>query len=155
VTVNGTPVFSFEDGSTDGWSGHGQGIADVQNSAAVALDGKHALQITLSNTSSRDFPYVSVDTSNLSSYPQAGQTITAYVYLPTNSVSLTARVFAMASNYQWYSGSMVSLTPGIWNRLTYTLPSGINGPPGQIGIQFNSTTDSSTSSTIYIDAIVW
>jgi hypothetical protein len=65
-----------------------------------------------------------------------------------------AKVFVMASNYEWYAGSMVPLTPGIWNRLTYALPSAINEPLRQIGIQFNGTTDSGVSSDVYIDAIM-
>jgi mannanase-like protein len=155
VTGNDKLAFSFEDGSTDGWSGHGQGIVNVQNSTTVALDGKQALQVTVSNISRRDFPYISVSTSTLSSYPQAGQTITAYIYLPANAASLMAKVFVMASNYQWYSGPMLPLTPGTWNHLTYTLPSAINGPLRQIGIQFNATADSGISSDVYIDAISW
>ena len=155
ATVSGTPTFSFEDGGTSGWSGHGQGIVNVQNSTIVALDGKHALRVTLSNIGSRNFPYVSASTSNLSSYPHAGQTITAYIYLPANAVSLMGKVFVMASNNQWYSGSMVPLTAGIWNRLTYTLSPGFNGPSRQIGIQFNGTADSEINLDVYIDAISW
>jgi len=153
ATVNRTPAFSFEDGGTDGWSGHG--IVNVQNSITVALDGKHALQVTVSNISRRDFPYISVSTSTLSSYPQAGQTITAYIYLPAHAVSLMAKVFVMASTYHWYSDSMLPLTPGAWNHLTYTLPSAINEPLRQIGIQLNGTTDSGINSDVYIDALTW
>jgi hypothetical protein len=153
--VNGTPFFSFEDGSTDGWSGHGQGIVNVQNSTTIARDGQHALQVTLNNISSHDFPYISVSTSNWPSSPQAAQPITAYIYPPDNSVGLLAKLVVVANNYQWYSNSMVPLTPGIWNRLTYALPSAINGPPLQMGIQFNSTSDSGISTNVYVDAIFW
>jgi hypothetical protein len=153
AAVNGTPAFSFEDGGTDGWSGHS--MVNIQNSTNVALAGTHALHVTVSNISRRDFPYVSVSTSTRSSYPRAGQTITAYIYLPANVGSLMAKVFVMASNYQWYSGSMVPLTPGTWNRLAYALPAAINEPLRQIGIQFNGTTDRGISSDMYIDAITW
>ncbi len=155
IVNGGTPMFSFEDGGTDGWHGHGQGIVNIQNSTNVALDGKHALQVTLSNTSSNDFPYVSISESDLISSPQAGQTITAYVYLSTNSVSLSAKLFVMANDFQWYAGQVAPLVPGTWTPLTYILPSTMDGSPQQMGIQFNSTTGSSISSIVYIDAITW
>ncbi len=155
VALSGAPVFSFEDGGTDGWSGHGQGIVQVQNTTAFALDGKHALQVTLSNTSSSDFPYVSVGFANLSSYPHAGQTLTAYIYLPGTSGSITTKIFVEDSTYHWFSNATVSLVPGVWNHLSYTLDSTIKGQPSQIGIQFNSTIGSTSSINVYIDAVGW
>lgn len=152
---NGPIMFSFEDGGTDGWSGHSQGIANVQNSTDLAQDGSHALKMTLSNASSGDYPYVSVGSAHLPSPPRNGQTITAYVYMASNSVSVRAKLFVMDNNFGWHTGAMVDLMPGTWTKLTYTVPQAIDGPVRQLGIQFNSPSANGAGSDVYIDAIGW
>jgi len=152
VTANGPIMISFEDGATDGWSGHG--IAAMQNSTTVAQDGTHSLHVALHNDSRADFPYVSLDLLGLASYPKSGQTITAYVYSQSNAVMLSARLFVVNNDYQWHSDALVTLAPGTWNRLTYSIPSSVT-QPRQIGIQFNCTTGVGTPSDVYVDAIGW
>jgi hypothetical protein len=152
VTANGPIMISFEDGATDGWSGHG--IAAMQSSTIVAQDGTHSLHVALRNGSSADFPYISLDLLGLASYPKPGQTITAYVYSQSNAVTLGARLFVVNNDYQWHSDTMVTLAPGTWNRLTYSIPSSVT-QPRQIGIQFNCTSGVGTPSDVYIDAIGW
>lgn len=156
VTLNQYPSFSFEDSSTDGWSGHSSEVSAVQISTKVAMQGTHSLQVSLMNASPGDFPFVSVGRSNLSNYPRAGQTVTMYVYLPANSVNLGAKVFVMDSQYHWFSpNGMTQLKPGVWNPVTYTLPSIVNGEPRQIGIQFNNLGTAVLSTDVFIDAVSW
>ncbi len=154
-SAQGPIAFSFEDGTNDGWGANGQGITNLQNTTSVALDGQHSLQITLSNSSSGDFPYVTVDTSSLPNAPQAGQTVSAYLYLASNSVSINARLFVVNNAYQWLLHDNVTLVPGSWTHLTYTLPTTLSGNPRQLGIQFNSPTGGNISSNVYLDAVGW
>ena len=155
VSVNGSQNFSFEDGGTDGWSGRSPAISSVQNSTAFAVNGKHSLQVTLTNVTTGAYPYMAVDLSSQTTYPGPGQTVTAYVYLPTGSVPFTAKLFVVGSDYHWYSNDAVPLKPGIWNPLTYTLPASINGIPKQVGIQFDSSASGSASGVVYVDAVSW
>lgn len=150
IALTGTQ-FSFEDGGTANWNGHGQGISNVQNSTTVALDGTHSLQATLANASSRDFPYLSTDLTHQATQPHTGQTLTAYVYLASNAVSVNAKLFTIGNNYRWSTGNTTPLTPGTWTKLTYT----ISSTPRGIGIQFNSSTGGNISCSVYIDAIGW
>jgi len=152
LTADGPIMISFEDGATDGWSGHG--VAAMQNSTTVAVDGTHSLHVALHNSSSADFPYISLDLLGLSSYPKSGQTIAAYVYSQSNAVTLSARLFVVNNDYQWHSDTMVTLAPGTWNRLTYSIASSVT-QPRQIGIQFNCTSGVGTPSDVYVDAIGW
>ena len=152
---NGKPLFSFEDGSTDGWSANGAQITAVQNSSSLAQDGKRSLEVTLTNLSSSSYPYVSVSGANMESYPQAGQTLSASIYLPSNSVNLTAKLFMMDNNYQWHSSNGFSLTPGTWTHLTYTIPTGVSVPPRQLGIQFSTSMNTPVSTPVYVDAVGW
>jgi hypothetical protein len=154
TTTNGTKGFTFADGGTDGWSAHSSALT-LQNSPAPGLNGKHALHVAIGPLTNSDYPSITVDTTGLSSYPQAGQTLSANVYIASNSVSIAAKVFVTDSNDQWHSSSMTTLTPGTWVHLTYTLPGDINGSPKQIGIQFNSPGGSTISSDVYIDAVNW
>jgi hypothetical protein len=148
-------TFSFEDGGTDGWSAHGSQISQLQNSSILALDGKHSLQVTLSNLSSGSYPYISIGGSQLSSYPRAGQTFTASIYLPSNSVTLVAKLFIMDNSYHWLTSNGVSLTPGTWTHLTYTIPTSASSPPRQLGIQFSTPITNPISTPVYVDAIGW
>lgn len=156
AVTNSNATFSFEDGGTDGWSGHGSQIANVQNSATFGMGDTHSLQVTLTNLTHSDYPYVAVGRSDLANYPQAGQTLTAYVYQPSNSNSFTAKLFVMDNNYRWFSNNtMISLTPGQWNRLTFTLPSNLSGQPRLLGIQFSNAVNSPESGDVYIDQVGW
>jgi hypothetical protein len=148
-------TFSFEDGGTDGWNAHGSQIAQLQNSSSLAIDGKHSLQVTLNNLSSHDYPYISIGGSQLPSYPQPGQTLSASIYLPGNSVTLTAKLFIMDNGYHWLTGNSITLTPGSWTHLTFTIPTSASSPPRQLGIQFGTSMSTSLSTTVYVDAIGW
>jgi hypothetical protein len=151
----GASAFSFEDGGTDGWNAHGPGIANLQNSTSVAYAGTHALKVSLSNADSNDYPYVSVGDPNLSAPPQPGQTITAYVYMASNSVTVRAKLFISDSSNQWHIGNVVNLQPGVWNRITFTVPQGISGQVNQLGIQFNSPATGGPGCDVYIDGVGW
>ena len=152
LTPDGPIMMSFEDGATDGWNGHG--VVAMQNSTTVALDGTHSLHVALHNSSSSDFPYISLDLLGLTSYPKAGQTITAYIYSQSNAVTLNAKLFVVNNDYQWHADGAVTLAPGTWTRLTYHIPSSVT-QPRQIVIQFNCTTGMGTPSDVYVDAIGW
>ena len=154
TTTNGAQGFTFADGGTDGWSAHSSALT-LQNSPAPGLNGKHALHVSIGSLNTGDYPSITVDTTGLSSSPQAGQTLSANVYIASNSVSIAAKVFVVDSNDQWHSSSMTTLTPGTWVRLTYTLPGAINGSPKQIGIQFNSPGGSTINSDVYINTVNW
>jgi hypothetical protein len=167
-TGNGTPTtgttqtpvqqyssFSFEDGGVDGWAGRAE-VSQVQNTTAIAMDGTHSLQVTLTNMFNGDFPFVSVGRSNLASYPKAGQTVTMYLYLPANSPDIEAKIFVMDNLYHWYDpGDMTALTPGTWNRLTFTLPAGVTGQLRQLGVQFNTSDANPVSGDVFLDSIGW
>ena len=147
--------FTFEDGSTDGWTGRGE-ISQVQNTSTMAMGGKHALQVTFTNMGNGDFPFVSVGHANLATYPKAGQTVTMYVYLPANSSGIEAKIFVMDNLYHWYdAGEMTTLTAGTWNRLTFTLPAGITGQLRQLGVQFNTLNATPVSGNVFVDNIGW
>ena len=147
--------FSFEDGYTDGWTGRGE-ISQVQNTTSISQNGKHSLQVTLTNMGNGDYPFVSVGRSNLATYPGAGQTVTMSLYLSANSPEIKAKIFVMDDLYHWYdAGDMTTLTPGVWNRLTFTLPAGVTGPLRQLGVQFNTSNADPVSGDVFLDSIGW
>ncbi len=135
TTGNNTSNFSFEDGTTAGWSSHGQGISPVQNSTMFAQDGTHSLEATLNTTSSGDFPYVSVSTADATNYPRAGQTISAYVYIASTAPNVNAKLFITDQGYTWHTSDGVALTPNAWTHLTFLVPAMVTGQPRQIGVQ--------------------
>jgi Mannanase, galactose-binding domain-like len=147
--------FSFEDGSVDGWAGRGE-VSQVQNTTAMAMGGKHSLQVTLTNMGNGDFPFISVGRSNLATYPKAGQTVTMYLYLPAGSPDIGAKIFVMDDLYHWYdAGDMTTLTAGTWNSLTFTLPAGVTGQLRQLGVQFNTSNANPVSGDVFLDSVGW
>lgn len=155
VSPNQYSSFTFEDGTTDGWSGHAE-AGQAQNSATIGMGDKHSLQVTITNMSNGDFPYVSVGRSNLASSPKAGQTVTMYLYLPANSPNLQGKVFIMDGQYHWFdAGPMTQLKPGAWTKVTFTLPGNVSSPLRQLGVQFNTNSSSLVSGTVYLDSVGW
>ncbi len=151
----GPIVFSFEDGTASNWQGNGQGLTHVQNSPNVALDGTHSLQLSLQNLAPSDYPYITTNVSALNKPPQAGHTLSASVYLASNSVTLLSKLFVMDGRNEWHAGKMVALTPGIWTNLTFTIPSTVKTEVTSIGLQFNDPHGDSAPSNVYIDAVRW
>ncbi len=156
IVTNLYSSFTFEDGSTDGWGGHGE-VSQVQNSATMGLNSKHSLAVTLTDMSSGDFPYTSVGGSNLGTYPKPGQTVTIYLYLPAGAPDVMAKIFVMDGQYHWFDpGAMTDLQPGTWNKLTFTLPSNVSsGQLRQLGVQFNTSSATLVSGTVYVDDVGW
>ncbi len=146
------PQYSFEDGGTDGWTSVGH-VTSLQNSTtASGLDGTHALQTTFYSTGSSDLPYVSVAPAT---GPHTGQTLVAYVYLPSGTSASTtqAKLYVQDSAGHWYQDELATLVKGNWNYLSYTLPT-FSGNAQRIGIQFYEAPNN-TSTTIYIDSVSW
>lgn len=151
----GTPVFSFEDGSRSGWTGYGPSISQLQNSSALAKAGTHSLKLSLSSLQSGDFPYLAVSLKPGDSFPRGNQELSAYVYLPSNAVSVQARLFVTDAHDRWSTGTPVALLPGIWNRLRFRLPASITARPNQLGLQFNSQQGTTIPTVLYVDAVGW
>jgi hypothetical protein len=151
-----TPLaFSFEDGTTEGWtSAGGNGITTPQVSTAHAFVGTHALEFTLSNASENDYPYITIPVNRLPSVPKAGQMISAYVYVANKDAIVNAKIFVANQQYHWYFSADLTMTSGQWSRVWYALPMNFSDQITQIGIQFY-TSKPGVSSDVYIDAINW
>ncbi len=141
---------SFEDGQTDNMISSGKPIA-LQTSTDYAYDGTYSLGLTYANTDQGVYPYIHTAASHMPSpYPQQGQTLTAHIYIPSNSsLSLQANLFVIDQEHNWHQSSYVPLPKGQWYTLTYNnIPT---SNPNKIGIQFAGT----GNGTIYVDAINW
>jgi hypothetical protein len=110
----------------------------------------------LNNASDNDYPIVYTNTWDAQAQmPSSGQTITAYVYIPSGSSSVQANVFVediQSNQYATDYDSLGSLTPGAWNHITYTVPAGITVEEYGVGIH---PTESSSQVIAYIDNISW
>ncbi len=138
--------YGFEDGTTQGWGT--QGNITAVNSTDYAYIGTHSLEVKFPSIDSDDYPYTSVAGSHLSPAPQAGQTLTAYVFVPGSaSLSVSGWLFIQDSTYTWHEESPVTITKGTWQKLTFAVPASAN----QIGIQFNGT----GSGSVYVDEVRW
>ncbi len=153
-TVNPHEVFSFEGGGVDGWNSLGAGMTQPITSTARAFDGTHSLEITLSNASEDDTPFVSVPRSLLLSLPQPGQMITAYIYVANPAALVNAKIFVSDIKQNWSFTNDITLTSGHWNKVLYSLPLNFSGQIAGVGIQFY-TARPGISSTVYIDAVNW
>lgn len=145
--------FSFEDGTTGGWTVAGAPFTGLVNSTAQAYDGIHSLAISAASFARTDYPYLRVAApSNL----LPGATITAAVWAPS-SASLTARaqLFVQDQSYTWHTEGYVPLTPGAWTTLTYTVPGNASTPLRMLGVQLLNAAGTAFSGTLYLDAVYW
>jgi hypothetical protein len=140
--------FSFEDGGTDGWGGHGH--VTSLGSGTVAHDGGRSLQAVIHSTSASDLPYVSVSVSGASA-PAAGQTLTAFVFV-TGSANVQGKLFVQDTRFAWHLSPLVGLGHGGWVRLSLVVPSGIQ--VNQLGVQFLCT-PVNQNATVFVDSVGW
>lgn len=152
---------SFEDEGTGGF-GKSNTMTGIQNSTDVALDGQRSLKITIGNSTNRDYPTLWSAGAPSATDPGIGETIVAYVYVPSGSVPPVANVYVLDSNHQQcaachYPGWAVwaTLTPGMWTRVSYTVAPGVSMPSSGFGISFTTTSPQAVNSTFYVDSFGW
>jgi hypothetical protein len=153
TSTAGTPQYSFEDGTSDGWGSTGH-VSSLVNSADVpGQDGTHELKVTFDSTASSDWPYIHV---NPSSGPTAGQTLNAYIYVPSSTTTtITAKLYVQDASFTWHTANGTVIGQhGSWVQLSYPL-SGYSGDAIQIGLQLQESAPYSTASTAYVDSVGW
>lgn len=141
--------FSFEDGGTDGWGGHGHVTA--LGNGTVAHDGSRSLEVSLFSASGSDLPYVSVEVSGASA-PSPGRTVTAFVLVARGGPSIQGKVFVQDTRFAWHMSPLVGLGQGTWTELSLTVPSGI--AVNQVGVQF-LVTPVHVTGTLFLDSVSW
>ncbi len=155
LTVTETPttggaatIASFEDDTVGGWQVPNLPLSGVSNSTAQVYDGTHSLAVTASNFTTASYPWVQL------LHPQVspGQTITAHVWIPSGS-GFWAQLFVSDANYTWWTQGFTPLTSGVWNTLTYTVPSWAVTPTYALGIQFLNAGSTAFTGTFYVDAV--
>jgi hypothetical protein len=147
------PQYSFEDGTVDGWDSTGDVTSLVNSTDVAGQVGTHELEIAFHSTGSSDWPYIHV---NPAAGPTAGQTLTAYVYVPsTTTTAITAQLYVQDSAYAWHTapGTVISQR-GSWVKLSFA-PSGYTGSAIQVGLQMQESSPFGTASTIYVDSVGW
>jgi len=97
-----------------------------------------------------DNPYIYVTGPN-PPLMVAGQTISAYIYLPDNSTGISADFSLQSQRSSWYDSATTPLTAGRWNRLTYIVPS-LDAPVSTLGIDLYCSSNMGKLS-LYIDDI--
>ncbi|HTK09221.1 MAG TPA: hypothetical protein VL485_18780, partial [Ktedonobacteraceae bacterium] len=150
--VDPNAQYSFEGPGTDGWSLVGGPPATI--STTKALNGTHSLQFTLADNSENDFPFVSVGGSQMPSTPKAGQIISGYLYVANPKALINAKIFVADPSHAWHFTNSITLTPGAWNKVWYSLPLNYTSPVSQVGIQFFTSTPG-VSTDVYLDQFAW
>ncbi|QBD82570.1 XRE family transcriptional regulator [Ktedonosporobacter rubrisoli] len=146
-------VFSFETDSQSWRMLNGKGSI----SSAYAKDGSHSFQASFSTPTGPDNPYAFVSGIPQLATIQAGQTISADVYV-AGSAPVSADI-SLQSTHQnhnggiWYDGAITALPTGSWHRLTYAVP--LAAPPiSTIGLDLYCKSPSGVVS-VYIDNVSW
>jgi hypothetical protein len=147
------PRYSFEDGALSGWSTTGHVSSYAVSTTVGGQDGSHALRATFFSSSTGDFPYFHVAPSG--GGPNAGQTYSASVYVPTGtSTTVTVKLYVQDNANTWHTSNGVVIgRRGSWARVAFT-PTGYTGATKQIGVQFGET-PVDTNTTVYLDSVTW
>jgi hypothetical protein len=162
-TPTPTPIptsgsYSFEDGTTDGWSA--DNTDSLTNSTDYAYDGTHSLKAVINNVATNNFPlvYLANSASVSPAMPAAGQTITAEVFAPYNSPPEKLTIFVKDSAGNQFNtpfDQVPALNHGKWFQLQYTVPSTISGQVVEVGVAFNFPGNNPKSLNAYIDSVNW
>lgn len=158
ATSASSATYSFEDNhANDDWHIHGDGITNVTVSTAEARDGSHSLAVNWGNTHNNVYPFISTFSDMLSPAPHSGQVLAAYIYIPKSATGkVQAALFVKDGKYHWHgSPETPALTPGKWNRIDYIIPTHINEPVVEFGLQFFIDAPTAAQGTIYIDTLGW
>jgi hypothetical protein len=140
-------TWSFEDGTTQGWTGSG---ASVVSTSAKAAAGSRSLAVTVTTGGAGQ---ARVFVSN----PQvaAGRTVSFQVWVPAGSLLTGVQPYVQqgaAGGWAW-TGSWAgvpSLQAGAWNTVRVTVPSGASSL-SQLGLEL--FTSGAWSGTLYVDAV--
>jgi hypothetical protein len=161
TTPTPTPTsgsYSFEDGTTDGWSA--DNTDNLTNSTDYAYDGTHSLKAVINNVATDNSPlvYIANSATDSPAMPAAGQTITAEVFAPYNSPPEKLTIFVKDSAGNQFNtpfDQVPALKHGKWFQLQYTVPSTISGQVVEVGIAFNFPGNNPKSLNAYIDNVNW
>ncbi|HEV2639036.1 MAG TPA: hypothetical protein VGX23_28080 [Actinocrinis sp.] len=150
--TGGAPKYSFEDGTLDGWSSSGHVTSLVNSTDVSGQDRTHELEAVYHATGSGDFPTIHV---NPASGPSAGQTLTAYVYVPSSTTTtIIAKLYYQEPSYSQIAGDNTVISQrDAWVKLSLPV-SGFSGNALQVGIQFQES-PYNTNSTVYVDSVDW
>jgi len=143
--------YSFEDGGTAGWQAHGAFTVAV-NSTDRAYRGTHSLEIKTTGFGNATYPDVQV--ANPPTSLGKAVTVTAHVWVPEGA-NLSAQLYVQDARYAWHTAGYVSLSPGSWTTLTYTVPKNTDMPLTALGVQFANHASTTFSGSVWLDAIGW
>jgi hypothetical protein len=143
--------YNFEDGTLQGWWSGGSSASNPSNSQAAAYDGTHSFSLTLSATTQSNWGSGYIPAPN-SMGP--GTAAAAWVFVPpTGAPGLNAQLYLQDAKSTWFNAPTLShLNPGVWTRLSWTLPTGVVTPVRWFGVWFG-TAGTAWSGTVYIDSV--
>ncbi|AIE86931.1 glycoside hydrolase family 44 protein [Fimbriimonas ginsengisoli] len=145
------PQYDFES-NTQGWTSSGVPVASVSWSTTQHFAGTHSLAVNINGAAGTGNAFVGGPTV------AAGSTVTFHVWIPATSsiTSIQPYVQQGASGGWTWSGTwkdISTLTKGGWNTITVAVPANAVNPMYQLGCQF--TTNATSTTTCYIDAVSW
>jgi hypothetical protein len=110
-----TPVFDFEDGTTQGWGVRWGSTLSVANESGTAFTGTHGLALNVSGTG-----YPAVGESQNVAGLTSGALVTYEVWAPSGA-SVGVAPMILDGNYSATVMGNQPLAPG-WNTLQFTIP---------------------------------
>jgi hypothetical protein len=148
-------TYPFEDGTTMGWNvdQFSGAITATANSTVTYYLGLHSLQLKMNGSGSAEIQVVPSTVVNL-----LGKTVSMQVYVPSGyTAGYTAKVYVKSNGWSAYTnGPTVTLTPGVWNTLTFTQATATAAygtmdlsAVQAVGIHF----DSSWMGSVYLDSV--
>jgi hypothetical protein len=150
-TGTGTGAFDWETASDlQGWYKDGASLA-VSQSTEQAETGTGSLKLAFNAMPVDAYPSIALDSPNA----YCGQTLTYNIWTSAGSAGLNVVLFVLANGYQWTEARPPITNLGGWTTVSRKFPD--IGPQGlqRIGIQFNNSTGSPYTGSVYIDNVTW
>ncbi|MFZ5988339.1 MAG: glycoside hydrolase family 9 protein [Bacillota bacterium] len=149
--------FSFEDGTTEGFSTGGTALSSITNTTTKAFKGNNSLQWDITGVAEGNADFKKDGDAIIA----PGTTVTYRIWIPSGAPITAIQPYIMPHNADWTivkwnsawrSYDMVE--KDAWNEISLTLPADTDPTlPQQMGVQIQTSGEGEF--TVYVDSIDW
>ncbi|MGH2409336.1 MAG: hypothetical protein ACRDGS_03095, partial [Chloroflexota bacterium] len=122
--------FSWEDGTTQGWSGSGI-VTSLATTTSLTYRGHGSLAVAMSGPGTGG-----IVTGKTLAALAGGSTLTTHILVPPGVGSTTVQLFVVDANGKTFSSAISNPSPGAWTGLTFSLPGLVQAPLRRLGLSF-------------------
>jgi hypothetical protein len=136
--------FSWEDGTTQGWSGSGV-VTGLAISTVMAYRGHSSLAVSLAGAGAGR-----IATSDFLVGLAGGSVLTLHVFAPPGVGQITMRLYIVDTPNKTHRSAVSAAIPGKWTTITFTIPGATQAPLQKLGL---AITAAGPGGVLFVDSL--